>query len=61
MDPVLASLQDNVLYLKHNLNANAVGALQGELQSISQNVSRLIQEMNAAIAQSDEFIKSIQG
>ncbi|MGB2427747.1 MAG: DUF2959 domain-containing protein [Alteromonas sp.] len=61
MDPVLVSLQDNVLYLKHNLNANAVGALQGELQSISQNVSRLIQEMNAAIAQSDEFIKSIQG
>lgn len=61
MDPVLASLQDNVLYLKHNLNANAVGALQGELQSISQNVSRLIQEMNAAIAQSDEFIKSIKG
>jgi hypothetical protein len=61
MDPVLIALQDNVLALKHNLNANAIGALQGEFNSIKQDVGSLIKEMNAAIAQSDEFIKSIKG
>src|SRR5690606_27465218 len=30
MQPVLASLKDNTLYLKHNLNAKAIGALKGE-------------------------------
>lgn len=61
MQPVLEALEDNVLYLKHNLNANAVGALQGELKSITRDVDALIKEMNAAIAQSDSFIKTIQG
>ena len=61
MDPVLIALQDNVLALKHNLNANAIGALQGEFNSIKQDVGSLIKEMNSAIAQSDEFIKSIKG
>jgi SMC interacting uncharacterized protein involved in chromosome segregation len=61
MDPVLIALQDNVFALKHNLNANAIGALQGEFNSIKQDVGSLIKEMNTAIAQSDEFIKSIKG
>lgn len=61
MDPVLTALQDNVLALKHNLNANAIGQLQGEFNSIKQDVGSLIIEMNAAIKQSDEFIKSIKG
>jgi hypothetical protein len=61
MDPVLIALQDNVFALKHNLNANAIGALQGEFNSIKQDISSLIKEMNVAIKQSDEFIKSIKG
>jgi hypothetical protein len=61
MAPVLMALQDNVLALKHNLNANAIGALQGEFNSIKQDVGHLIKEMNAAIMQSDDFIKSIKG
>ena len=60
MEPVLASLRDNALYLKHNLNATAIGALQGELGAIESDVSRLIEEMNAAIAESNEFIASIK-
>ena len=60
MQPVLDALQDNVLYLKHNLNANAVGALKGELNTIKRDVNILIKEMNAAIAQSDTFIATIQ-
>lgn len=60
MQPVLRALQDNVLYLKHNLNANAIGALQGELSTIKRDVNILLKEMNAAISQSDAFIKTIQ-
>lgn len=60
MQPVLTALQDNVLYLKHNLNANAVGALQGELSSIKKDVGVLLEEMSAAISQSDAFIQSLQ-
>lgn len=61
MPPVLDSLQNNVLYLKHNLNAAAVGALEGELGSIQKDVTRLIAEMNTAIKQSDDFIASMKG
>lgn len=61
MQPVLATLRDNVLYLKHNLNASAVGALQGELSTIQRDVKALTKQMNAAIKESDEFIASIQG
>jgi len=32
IDPVLDSLKDNVLYLKHNLNARAIASLKGELR-----------------------------
>jgi ElaB/YqjD/DUF883 family membrane-anchored ribosome-binding protein len=60
MDPVLASLQDNVLYLKHNLNANAISSLQGEFSTIKTDVDSLIKEMNEAIKQSDDFIASIK-
>lgn len=61
MQPVLQTLQDNVLFLKHNLNASAIGALQGELSSIEQDVSALLTDMQSAIAQSDDFIADMNG
>lgn len=60
MTPVLAALQDNVLFLKHNLNAKAVGALQGEFNSIKKDVQRLVDDMNSAIKQSNDFIAQIK-
>ena len=60
MEPVLTALQDNVLYLKHNLNASAVGALEGELKTIQQDVSRLINEMKASVAESDAFLRTMK-
>lgn len=60
MPPVLAALQDNVLFLKHNLNAKAIGALQGEYSEIKRNVDDLIVDMNAAIAESNDFIAQIK-
>lgn len=60
MDPILSSLRDNVLYLKHNLNANAVGALQGEFNGIKKEINQLIIEMNKAISESNSFISSLK-
>ncbi|MFT5841160.1 MAG: Skp family chaperone for outer membrane protein [Flavobacteriales bacterium] len=60
MDPVLSALRDNVLYLKHNLNASAIGALQGEFNGIKKEISQLVSEMNKAIAESNNFISSMK-
>lgn len=60
LDPVLNSLRDNVLYLKHNLNARAVASLRGELDTINTDVDRLIAAMEVAIAESDRFIAQMR-
>lgn len=59
MDAVLVRFRDNVLYLKHNLNAQAVGALDNEVVSIEKDVSALIKEMEASIAKADDFIATL--
>lgn len=59
IQPVLSALNDNVLYLKHNLNARAVASLKGELASIDRDVSSLIKNMQAAIDQSNQFIDTL--
>ncbi|KLN65508.1 MULTISPECIES: DUF2959 domain-containing protein [Vibrio] len=59
MAPVLNTLRDNTLYLKHNLNASAIGSLQGEFASLEQDIQYAIQDMNAAIAESDKFLQKL--
>ncbi len=59
IDPVLSAFRDQVLYLKHNLNAQAIASLQEELTSIETNIDALIREMEAAISEADAFIKAI--
>jgi len=60
MPPVLSALRDNVLYLKHNLNANVIGSLQGEFNGIKSDINQLIKEMNKAIKESTTFIEAMQ-
>jgi hypothetical protein len=60
MEPVLAALKDNVLYLKHNLNAQAVAALRTEFGKIDRDIDLLIAEMQSAIASSNDFIDSLK-
>jgi Skp family chaperone for outer membrane proteins len=60
MKPVLSALRDNVLYLKHNLNASAIGALQTEFNGVKQEINQLVSEMNKAIAESNSFISSMK-
>ncbi|MFM2596787.1 DUF2959 domain-containing protein [Vibrio fortis] len=59
MDPVLNTLRDNTLYLKHNLNASAVGSLQGEFMSLEKDIAFAIKQMNEAIAESDKFLAQL--
>jgi len=59
MQPVLALFQDQVLYLKHNLNLSAIAALEGEATTIETNVDVLIADMNRSIAEADAFIAAI--
>ena len=60
MEPVLVALNDNVLYLKHNLNAQAVAALKMEFGQIEKDIDLLIRDMRRAIASSNDFIESMQ-
>jgi hypothetical protein len=48
------------LYLKHNLNAQAIASLNGQAISIQDDASRLIDQMNHAIARADEFVKTLK-
>jgi SMC interacting uncharacterized protein involved in chromosome segregation len=60
IDPVLVPLRDQVLFLKHNLNAKAIASLNTELTSVQGNVDVLVRDMEAAIAEADEFIKAMK-
>lgn len=60
MDPVLDQFRDNVLYLKHNLNAQAIGALRQEAGSIEVEVESLIADMRASIREAETFLKNFQ-
>lgn len=58
--PVLASLHDRVLFLKHNLNARAVSSLRNELGKIELDVDSLIAKMQRSIQASESFIKNMR-
>ncbi len=60
IDPVLKPLRDQVLYLKHNLNARALVAMKGELVKIDAQVDRLVRDMNRSIAEADKFIQAME-
>lgn len=61
IDPVLAAFRDQVLFLKHNLNARAIASLQSELDSIESDIAVLVREMEASIAEANAFIEQITG
>ncbi|MCA1958899.1 MAG: DUF2959 domain-containing protein [Nitrospira sp.] len=60
IEPVLRPLRDQVLYLKHNLNARALAAIKGELVKVDAHVDQLIKDMNRSIAEADKFIQSME-
>ena len=60
LEPALAPLRDQVLFMKHNLNAKAIAGLSDEVISVQANVDKLVRDMESAIAQADSFIASLQ-
>lgn len=60
MPPVLAKFKDRVLFVKHNLNAQAIASLKGTELELGGDVDSLIKEMNASIAEADRFIAQVQ-
>lgn len=60
MAPVLTNLNDYVLYLKHNLNAQAIGSLKGEVTGIETDVDRLTRDIQKSIEAADIFLAEFE-
>lgn len=60
LEPALIPLRDQVLFMKHNLNAKAIAGLSDELVRVETNVDTLVREMESAITQADNFIAALQ-
>jgi hypothetical protein len=59
MDPVLARLRDQVLALKHSLNAEALGRLEGEVGAIDRDVDALLADLRRSMAEADAFLGAL--
>jgi hypothetical protein len=57
---VLAVFRDQVLFLKHNLNANAIASIKGKFNSIEADIDQLVAAMNKSIAEANSFIQSMR-
>jgi flagellar capping protein FliD len=59
IEPVLGTFRDQVLFLKHDLNTQAIASIQSELVSVESDVASLIKEMESAIREADTFIQAM--
>lgn len=59
MPPVLVVLKDQVLFLKHNLNARAIASLEGTAAELQGEVETLLQELENSIAEANAFIEEL--
>jgi len=60
IEPILVVFKDQVMYMKHNLNAQAISSLKGELGSIKSDVSNLVAAMEKSINEANAFIKTME-
>lgn len=59
MEPVLAAFRDQVLFLKHNLNARAIQSLKDTSVQIDGEVTQLVKDLELSIQEADSFIASM--
>lgn len=57
--PVLQAFQDQVTFLKHNLNAKAIGSLKSTSTKLDSDVAALITDIESSIVEADGFIQSL--
>ena len=60
MEPVLATFRDQTLFLKHNLNAQAIASLDTTTRDLQQDIRRLVADMDKSIREADAFIAAMQ-
>ena len=60
LQPVLEKMEDQVLFLKHNLNARAISGLKNEVANIDKEVNSLLQALEKSIAEAQRFINDMQ-
>lgn len=56
MPPVLHAFRDQVLFMKHSLNARAIAALEGTVGEIESDVANLIRDIDASIREAESFL-----
>lgn len=59
MQPVLKIFRDQVLFLKHNLNARAIRSLKNTAVQLDTQVTSLVKDIDVSIAEADAFIASL--
>jgi hypothetical protein len=59
MEPVLIAFRDQVLFLKHNLNARALASLEAQVPEIESDVSVLVRDMEASIRDADAYLAAL--
>jgi hypothetical protein len=57
---VLQKFKEQVLFLKHNLNAQAISSLQTQVSGIQGDVDKLIRDMDASIQEANAFIAQMK-
>jgi hypothetical protein len=60
MTPVLEKFNDRVLFIKANLNAQAIASLKGTEVELGGDIDKLVKDMEASIAEADRFISGMQ-
>ena len=60
MDPVLVAFRDQVLFLKHNLNAKAIASLETQASGIQSDVEALVRDLSASIREADAFLATLE-
>ncbi|HBV22083.1 MAG TPA: DUF2959 domain-containing protein [Nitrosomonas sp.] len=60
IEPILSVFRDQVMFLKHNLNAQAIASLKSELGNIESDVSALISSMEKSINEANAFINTME-
>jgi hypothetical protein len=59
IEPVLRPMRDQVLFLKHNLNAQAIASIGEELTAVQGDVDALVRDMERSIAEAGAFIDAM--
>jgi ElaB/YqjD/DUF883 family membrane-anchored ribosome-binding protein len=57
--PVLQAFGDQVVFLKHNLNARAISSLKKTSADLDLQASDLIREINASSREADQYIQTL--